>query len=236
MSDYDVLKSLSILYAEDDLVIQNSISRILKMFFKEVHIANDGNEALEIYQNNKIDVMMLDYVMPNLDGYQTAKFIREINKKIPIIIVSAYTDKEKLLNAIELNLIKYLEKPILHDDLINVFNSVISSLEENNLLFAKLDESCNYSFVTKNIIKDNIEISLTKNEVSFIELLLDKPNQLISKEVIEDKVFKESTDENTIRNMVYRLRKKLDTQSIVTLKDFGYLLKVWRRLILNNHI
>jgi DNA-binding response OmpR family regulator len=226
LSDYDVLKSLSILYAEDDLVIQNSISRILKMFFKEVHIANDGNEALEIYQNNKIDVMMLDYVMPNLDGYQTAKFIREINKKIPIIIVSAYTDKEKLLNAIELNLIKYLEKPILHDDLINVFNSVISSLEENNLLFAKLDESCNYSFVTKNIIKDNIEISLTKNEVSFIELLLDKPNQLISKEVIEDKVFKESTDENTIRNMVYRLRKKLDTQSIVTLKDFGYLLKV----------
>ena len=226
MSNYDVLKSLSILYAEDDLVIQNSISRILKMFFKEVHIANDGNEALEIYQNNKIDVMMLDYVMPNLDGYQTAKFIREINKKIPIIIVSAYTDKEKLLNAIELNLIKYLEKPILHDDLINVFNSVISSLEENNLLFTKLDESCNYSFVTKNIIKDNIEISLTKNEVSFIELLLDKPNQLISKEVIEDKVYKESTDENTIRNMVYRLRKKLDTQSIVTLKDFGYLLKV----------
>ncbi len=126
MSNYDVLKSLSILYAEDDLVIQNSISRILKMFFKEVHIANDGNEALEIYQNNKIDVMMLDYVMPNLDGYQTAKFIREINKKIPIIIVSAYTDKEKLLNAIELNLIKYLEKPILHDDLINVFNSVVS--------------------------------------------------------------------------------------------------------------
>ena len=226
MSDYDVLKSLSILYAEDDLVIQNSISRILKMFFKEVLVANDGNEALEIYQNNKIDVMMLDYVMPNLDGYQTAKFIREINKKIPIIIVSAYTDKEKLLNAIELNLIKYLEKPILHDDLINVFNSVISSLEENNLLFAKLDESCKYSFVTKNIIKDNIEISLTKNEVSFIELLLDKPNQLISKEVIEDKVFKESTDENTIRNMVYRLRKKLDTQSIVTLKDFGYLIKI----------
>ena len=84
----------------------------------------------------------------------------------------------------------------------------------------------NYSFVTKNIIKDNIEMSLTKNEVSFIELLLDKPNQLISKEVIEDKVYKENTDENTIRNMVYRLRKKLDTQSIVTLKDFGYLLKV----------
>lgn len=222
----NVLKSLSILYAEDDNVIQNSISRILKMFFKEVHIANDGNEALEIYQNNKIDVIMLDYVMPNLDGYQTAKLIREVNKKVPIILVSAYTDKEKLLNAIELNLIKYLEKPILHDDLINVFNSVISFLEENNLLFTKLDETSSYSFITKKIIKNDEEITLTKNEVSFIELLLDKPNQLISKEVIEDKVFKETVEENTLRNMVYRLRKKLNCESIVTIKDLGYLIKI----------
>mgnify|MGYP000426164017 FL=1 len=222
----NILKSLSILYAEDDSVIQNSISRILKMFFKEVHIANDGNEALEIYQNNKIDVIMLDYVMPNLDGYQTAKLIREINKKIPIILISAYTDKEKLLNAIELNLIKYLEKPILHDDLINVFNSVISFLEENNLLFTKLDETSSYSFITKKIIKNDEEIILTKNEVIFLELLLDKPNQLISKETIEDKVFKESVDENTLRNMVYRLRKKLDLEIIINIKDLGYLIKI----------
>ena len=169
---------------------------------------------------------MLDYVMPNLDGYQTAKLIREINKKIPIILISAYTDKEKLLNAIELNLIKYLEKPILHDDLINVFNSVISFLEENNLLFTKLDETSSYSFITKKIIKNDEEIILTKNEVIFLELLLDKPNQLISKETIEDKVFKESVDENTLRNMVYRLRKKLDLEIIINIKDLGYLIKI----------
>ena len=226
MGNYNILKTLSILYAEDDLIIQKSISRILKMFFREVFVANDGNEALEIYQNNKIDVLMLDYMMPNLDGYQTAKFIRQINKKIPIIIVSAYTDKEKLLNAIELNLIKYLEKPILHENLINVFNSVILSLEENNLILQKLDENSYYSFITKNVTKGNKEIILTKNEVLFLELLLYNPNQLISKEIIEDKVFKETVDENTLRNMVYRLRKKLDTESIVTLRDFGYLFKM----------
>lgn len=226
MNNFDVLKSLTILYGEDDLVIKQSVTRILKMFFREVFVANDGNEALEIYQNQKIDVIILDYVMPNLDGYQTAKIIREINKKIPIIVVSAYTDKEKLLNAIELNLIKYLEKPILHENLVQVFNSVIKSLEENNLLFSKLDENCYYSFISKKIIKDNQEISLTKNEITFIELLLDKPNQLISKEIIENRVFKESVDENTLRNMVYRLRKKLDSDLIVTIKDFGYLIKI----------
>ena len=226
IKDINILKSLNILYAEDDLVIKESTTRILKMFFKEVFVANDGNEALEIYQNHKIDVIMLDYVMPNLDGYQTAKIIRELNKKIPIIIVSAYTDKEKLLNAIELNLIKYIEKPILHDALVNVLNSVITSLKDNNLILTKLDENSYYSFVSKKVIKNDKEIVLTKNEVTFIELLLDKPNQLISKELIENEVFKESVDENTLRNMVYRLRKKIDSDSIVTIKDLGYLIKI----------
>ena len=52
------------------------------------------------------------------------------------------------------------------------------------------------------------------------------PNQLISKETIENEVFKESVDENTLRNMVYRLRKKLDSEIIVTIKDLGYLIKI----------
>ena len=67
-----IFKSLNVLYAEDDLIIQESITRILKLFFKEVFVANDGSEALEIYHNNQIDVIILDYVMPNFDGYQTA--------------------------------------------------------------------------------------------------------------------------------------------------------------------
>ena len=224
IKNIDILKSLTILYAEDDLVIQESTSRILKMFFKEVFIANNGNEAIDIYQRYKPNILILDYVMPYLDGYQTAKLIREINKKIPIIIVSAYTDKDKLLNAIELNLIRYIEKPILYDDLINVFNSVISSLEENNLLQIKLDEDMFYSFITKKIIKMNEEIVLTKNEILFLELLLNKANLLVSKELIENNVFEGSVDENTIRNMVYRLRKKLDSKIIVTVKDLGYLI------------
>ena len=226
MKDFSVFKSLSILYAEDDLVIRESISRILNMFFKNVFVASNGNEALELYQNNKIDVLMLDYVMPNLDGYQTAKIIREFNKKIPIIIASAYTDKEKLLNAIELNLIKYLEKPILYDDLVKVFNSVVTHLEDNNLLFTKLTKDYYYFFTTKKIVTKEKEIILTKNEILFLELLLDKQNQLISKESIEENVFKESVDENTLRNLVYRLRKKMECDIIVTIKDLGYLIKM----------
>ena len=129
-----ILKSLTVLYAEDDLVIQDSISRILKMFFKDVVIANDGKEAIENYNNKKIDILILDYVMPNLNGYETAKIVRKKDKKIPILITSAYTDKEKLLNAIELNLIKYIEKPILYNDLIKVFENIIKYIEKLKIL------------------------------------------------------------------------------------------------------
>lgn len=226
MKDFSIFKSLNILYAEDDKKIQESISRILNMFFKEVFVANDGSEALKIYQENKIDVLILDYVMPTLDGYQTAKIIREFNKKIPIVIASAYTDKEKLLNAIELNLIKYLEKPILYDDLVNVFNSVITHLEENNLVSVKLNTNCEYFYNKKILVVDGNEIVLTKNEIAFLELLLEKPNQIITKESIEEYVYKEAIDENTLRNMVYRLRKKSKSDLIVTIKDFGYLIKI----------
>lgn len=216
-----ILKSLTVLYAEDDLVIQDSISRILKMFFKDVVIANDGKEAIENYNNKKIDILILDYVMPNLNGYETAKIVRKKDKKIPILITSAYTDKEKLLNAIELNLIKYIEKPILYDDLIKVFENIIKYMEENNLLQIKLDENIYYSFVDKNIIKNGEKITLTKNEVLFLELLLEKPNHLISKNIIENSVFKASVDENTLRNMVYRLRKKLIQILLLQLKIWG---------------
>ena len=216
-----ILKSLTVLYAEDDLVIQDSISRILKMFFKDVVIANDGKEAIENYNNKKIDILILDYVMPNLNGYETAKIVRKKDKKIPILITSAYTDKEKLLNAIELNLIKYIEKPILYNDLIKVFENIIKYMEENNLLQIKLDENIYYSFVDKNIIKNGEKITLTKNEVLFLELLLEKPNHLISKNIIENSVFKASVDENTLRNMVYKLRKKLIQILLLQLKIWG---------------
>lgn len=62
------------------------------------------------------------------------------------------------------------------------------------------------------------------NEILFLELLLNKANLLVSKELIENNVFEGPIDENTIRNMVYRLKKKLDSKIIVTVKDLGYLI------------
>jgi DNA-binding response OmpR family regulator len=164
--------------------------------------------------------------MPFMSGYDVAKEIRAMDKNIPIIIASAYTEKEKLLGAIELHLIKYLEKPMLYNDLKNVFLNSIANLKYHNKLNVKLDHHLSYSYITKVVAtSDGREIQLTKNEMFFIELLLTKRSQLFSKKMIEDEIFGKTIDKNTMRNLVYRLRKKLNTDAIVTIKDLGYILK-----------
>ena len=227
-TDLGLLKNLTILYAEDDEVIRESITRVLERFFGTVLVANDGIEALDIYEKNPVNVLLLDYVMPVISGYDVAVKVREEDRNLPIIIASAYTDKEKLMNAIPLGLIEYIEKPILYEHLEKTFKTVIKILKENNCLDIKLNNRLNYNFINKVVTtSDDKEIQLTKKEYEFIELLLKKKNQIVNKSVIEQIVFEKVVEENTLRNMVYRLRKKLECQNtIVTVKDIGYTINI----------
>ncbi|QOG11710.1 response regulator transcription factor [Arcobacter sp. FWKO B] len=222
----DILKKLNILYAEDDITIREYVGKTLSMMCNDVFFAKNGVEAINIFNTEVVHIIILDYVMPLMDGYEVAKKIRKIDKAIPIIMLSGHTDKEKLLKAIELNLITYIEKPLSYDKVLLALNNAIESLEDNNRLEIILTDNIKYNFINKIIVNKNNIIQLSKQESLFFELLIAKKNTLISKELIEDRVFFESVDTNTMRNMVYRLRKKIGEDIIVTVKDFGYLLKV----------
>jgi DNA-binding response OmpR family regulator len=219
------LSSLNILYAEDDIEIQNTIGKSLKLMCNNLYLAKDGLEALEIFHKQTVHIIIIDYVMPCLDGYGLSKEIRKTDKTIPIIISSGYSDKEKLLNAIELNLIKYIEKPLNYEKLSSALSLAIKSLEENNRLQTIINEELTYNYIDKIIIKNNDIIQLTKQEISLLELLLSRRNSLFMKESVEDIVFGEPVEANTMRNLVYRLRKKLGSDIILTVKDLGYIIK-----------
>lgn len=222
----DLLKNLNILYAEDDLELKESLNKTLTMLSNHVYLASTGIEAINIFQKETIHIVILDYVMPLMNGYEVAKELRKNDKHVPIIICSGYSDKEKLLNAIELNLIKYLEKPLSYDKLSQALIGAIKSLEDNNKLKIILNENIKYDYINKEILYiDGKTIQLTKQEVDFLELLLKKRNSLFTKDIVQDIVFGKNVESNTIRNMVYRLRKKLGEDIIVTVKDLGYLIK-----------
>lgn len=221
----DTLKNLNILYAEDNLQIQESTSKILELLFNKVYLANDGVEALKIFKEENIHILLLDYVMPNINGIEVTKEIKNTNKKIPIIITSGHCEKDKLISCIRLGITDYIEKPVKYEMLISAFNKAIIHLEENNMIRILLKENIYYDYLTKSIITNEKETKLTKQEIEFLEILLKNRSKLISKQDLLDRIFGNIDIElNTLRNILYRLRKKLRTDLIVTVKDLGYMI------------
>ena len=102
------LKAFTILYVEDDRGIRENFEEILKHYFKEVFVAKNSKEAYEKYLLEKPDLLMTDIKMENESGIDLIKKIRENDKDIKIVITSAYTNLDYLLEATELNLIKYI--------------------------------------------------------------------------------------------------------------------------------
>lgn len=117
--DLKELRNITILYVEDDEMVRTQTASMLDSIFKKTHIAVDGTQGLEQFKKfkNEIDIIVTDINMPGLTGLQLAEEIYKINSRIPIIITTAYTDEEYLLKSIELNINKYVTKPLKIKDL-----------------------------------------------------------------------------------------------------------------------
>lgn len=126
------LKEITILYAEDDLVIQKQTAGILQSLVKEVHIANCGKEAIEFYENSNIDIIITDITMPNMNGIDFAKEVRKSNSEIPIIVISAHNDSNILIQAIEIGISRFILKPLNISDLIQIVTEFAENICNKN--------------------------------------------------------------------------------------------------------
>ncbi|MDN5099269.1 response regulator transcription factor [Aliarcobacter butzleri] len=216
-------KNFSILFVEDDLEIQKNMSKILSLLCNKVYVASNGLEAYEIFTNNVIHIIITDYEMPFINGYDLVLKIREISQNIPIIILSNYTDKEKLLKCIPLNLTSYLEKPIIYEKLLETLQLCKNQIENNATLYLTINDSLKYDFNTKSLIQDGNYIKLTTLEIQIFEYLLNKKNQLVYNDELLSVIF-ENDYYGNIKNIIYRLRKKVSKDVIVNYKNLGYML------------
>lgn len=220
-----ILKTLNILYAEDDSLTRENITRTLELFAHKVFSAQNGSEALELFNKNQIHIVILDYIMPIMDGNSVATFIREKDPKIPIFMLSSHTEKEKLLSAIKTGVTEYLEKPIDFEPLLSALLDAVGKIIDSGRLTTRLCENLNYNFVQKTISTEESCERVTKHEYLFLELLLSRPMSLVYKQEIEDEIFDGEVEYHSLRNLVYRLRKKIPADVIVTIKDLGYMFR-----------
>ncbi|OCL93193.1 response regulator [Arcobacter porcinus] len=226
-------RKFNLLYAEDDLELRDKVVYFIKDRFKNIYLASNGIEALEIYNKNKVDMLITDISMPKLTGIDLIKEIRKKDNKTPIIIITAQSDKNSLLEAIPLNLVRYIIKPfeITKNNLINVIDeSIIRIKSTNNIEEFNLTEEIVYDYINKKFIFNNKkEKALTQNETLLFELLLENRNNLVSFEVIENSVFSDSImTDSSLKNLLLRLRKKLLIDIIKTVRGMGLVLQIDR--------
>lgn len=122
----DDLKNCTILYAEDDYTTRQMLASILEDYFSKVIVAKDGLEAWEMFQAYRVDIVLTDIVMPNIDGIELMRNIRKTDSKnIPIVLISALTDTNYFLDAIKLRCNGYLLKPLRTDELLRALHDAI---------------------------------------------------------------------------------------------------------------
>ena len=103
--------NFTLLYVEDDPEILENVSFLLSRFVKKVYSASNGEEALELYRQHHPDILVTDISLPKLDGLSMAKKIRENNKNLPIVILTAYNEENLQEKINEINVSSYLQKP-----------------------------------------------------------------------------------------------------------------------------
>ncbi len=133
--DFDSLKEIVILYVEDELSVQNQTKMILGDFVKEIIVANDGQEGLNIALNRDVDLIITDIIMPNLNGIEMLKKLKfEHKKEIPSIITTAFSESEYLMDAIKLRVEGFIMKPINVRELIDtIYNIMLPIVQKREL-------------------------------------------------------------------------------------------------------
>lgn len=214
------LKELNVLYVDDDLEACESLKNILTYYFKKVFIAHNGKDALEIYNNQICNLLIVDYDMPIMNGYEFLSKVREIDDEIPAFIISSYDDKIKLKNAIKLNLLEYIVKPYELDELKQVLKKYVEQVIKKGLLKYQITDNCFYDKTKKVVLEKEKEYKLTAFEVKIFEFLLQHRNKVVSYD--ELLAILNSTNQRSLISMIHKLKKKLPQNLIENIKDIGY--------------
>ncbi|MBW1454525.1 CheY-P-specific phosphatase CheX [Campylobacter jejuni] len=219
-------KELIILVVEDEVKARESMINILSERFSKVIGAQNGDEGLKKFKKFKPDLVITDIAMPIMDGLDMAREIKEISDDVPIVVLSAYSEKERLLRSIDIGIDKYLIKPVDIEELFKVLDYLIGEKNETNML-VKISEEYQFNKTKRTLIYSGGEIVLTKKELAFISLLLKQPGALVLHEDIKKNVWiGEYVSDTAVRTFIKRVRDKVGEDFIKNVPSLGYKINI----------
>lgn len=214
---------MRILIVDDEILIRNVIKEYLKIENYQYDEASNGNEAIDLVKTNKYDCILMDIMMPKLDGYSAIKEIKKISDA-KIIVLSARTEEFDKLSGFDLGIDDYVTKPFSPKELIARIKAVTkrNKLIDNAIIVGKikLDE------ISRTVTIDNEEVELTHTQFDLLNLFLKNINMVFTREMIIDKIwgYTYEAEDRTIDAHIKLLRVKLGKykDSIKTVRGVGY--------------
>lgn len=222
---------LSILFAEDEESIRKNYIEFMDESFQNVYEACDGEQAYSIYQLQKPDILIVDINMPKLNGLELVKRIRKSDHRTKIIVLTAYSDVEYLLQAAELKLIKYLVKPISRNELKDALLMAVDELSKYELIPKKLISLKNdfyWDLELRELLHNGKSIVLTKKEKEVMGFLFANVNRVCTYNEIIYCIWTDTIEDRlgSLKTIIKNLRKKLPEDTIKNVYQEGYKVEV----------
>ena len=218
----------SLLYVEDEDYIREVVIEYLEEFFQTIYEASNGKEALEIYYDKKPNIIITDIRMPKMNGLSFAREVRQRDKTTPIVITTTYATTEYLLDAVELNLIKYLLKPIEEERLLESINLCVEQIEQNSPSVVNLSSQYRYDTYNQTLTLEGEIVPFTLSQKKLLDILIKNRNRIVSYHEIESYIWGYGEmSESALRSLVHNTRRVISRNVIENISKIGYKIKLY---------
>lgn len=223
-SQLNNLKHFNILYIEDEENIRQNITNTLKLICNKVYSCENTEDALKFFETEKIDIILSDISMPGMNGLDFSKYIREENKTIPIILLSAHTDTPYLLEATRLKLIDYITKPVDFEQLKDALVRASIEIEDSGNYHIYFENNITYNVAQKTLDINGTFENITGKEIALLELLYQNKEKIVSKQEIKNHLWEDEylATDSALKAVLNKLRNKIGKQSIKNISGVGY--------------
>lgn len=220
--DLSIFKRLSILFVEDNAIMRKEVGDMLRIFFKDVFIAENGESAFYYYEDEKPSIVLSDIKMPVMDGITLAKKIRQKDFETPIVLLSSYSDQNTLLSSLNTGVTGYLIKPLNLSDMLSLFTKLSKQITLKNPVVT-VCSGLFYNMLSEELYKDGEMIHLGKKEKLLLKLFLKYKDSTLNKEEIISSIWPlEEISDSAFKNLLNRLRSKVGFALIVSVKGSGW--------------
>ena len=225
---------MRVLVVDDEKPVRDALSRALRSEGYAVELASSGGDALGLLAHTSIDAIVLDVGLPGLDGLETCRLIRAKGDEVPVLMLTARSGISDRVAGLDAGADDYLVKPFALEELF----ARLRALLRRQALSPAASESASLAFLdlsldplTRDVVRDGHQIQLTRTEFSLLELLLRHPRQVMTREVIFERVwgYDFGANSNSLEVYIGYLRRKTEPNGqprlIHTVRGVGYVLR-----------